>query len=321
MSLVLVSDCNNEKKHPTFFVSGATTNSDGKSRLLETEGGVTFHQSRLWHVWHEHEMYDSYTYCFSLACGVRHTCAASNEERAASDTRVPASSEEINRHATNDGCGKTTCPRQWTGRGTLRHCTKFWSVASTCPMEARNSVTCSKKGNLRDMEGSWSTRDEQFVVRVLDIALFQKKQKPTAQVHHRHWHDSAFVKKGEPTRVSCEMRLARWPQRIANAVVEQQLDGVDAPVPRLCSSGCPPPTPTTCLSVQYLSVSSRSSFWWTCDWTWDTGDTTPQWGVSPLSLRLLLQWAPHRKRFQACNRLLMDVTLACPRRAASCDVS
>ena len=46
-------------------------------------------------------------------------------------------------------------------------------------------------------------------------------------------------------------------------------------------------------------------------------DTTPQRGVSPLSLS---QWAAHCKRIQACERLLVDVTLAFPWRAASCDV-
>ena len=40
-------------------------------------------------------------------------------------------------------------------------------------------------------------------------------------------------------------------------------------------------------------------------------DTTPQRGVSPLSLP---QWAAHCKRIQACERLLVDVTLAFPRR-------
>ena len=73
--------------------------------------------------------------------------------------------------------------------------------------------------------------------------------------------------------------------------------------------------------VQYLSVSTRSPFQWTCDRAWDKGDTTSQRRVGPLSLRLLPQRAAHCKRIQACNRLLIDVILACPRRAASCDVS
>ena len=61
--------------------------------------------------------------------------------RTASDTHVPASSEEHNLDATNDGHER---PRQWT-RGTWRFCVKFWRAASTCSMGTGHSVTCSKK--------------------------------------------------------------------------------------------------------------------------------------------------------------------------------
>ena len=46
-------------------------------------------------LWSRHGTASNY-FCFALARGFRHTCAASGEERTASDTHVPASSNAIN---------------------------------------------------------------------------------------------------------------------------------------------------------------------------------------------------------------------------------
>ena len=92
----------------------ATTNSDGKRRT-ETEGGMTFHQSRLWLVWDVHERK-----------------GRSFWQRTQGFRQVAASSEENNRDKRRP---QTARPRaRSSGRGVARYGTaSFWSVASTCP--------------------------------------------------------------------------------------------------------------------------------------------------------------------------------------------
>ena len=99
--------------------------------LLETADGMTFHQSRLWLVCDVHERKDNNYHCSALA---RHAAHMRSPERGTRYFRQKCVSLErgktISTRQTMATSGKTTCPRQWTGRGTLRYCAKFWSAAS-----------------------------------------------------------------------------------------------------------------------------------------------------------------------------------------------
>ena len=99
----------------------------------------------------------------------------------------------------------------------------------------------------------------------------RRRCRPAAEMKPRHQRDSGRdkLKKG----LSCEIPT-RHTSLAAVIFVAPQLDGVVGRVSLALLFWSS--SHSNSLSIQYLVVSTRSPFRWTCDRAWDKGNTTPQ---------------------------------------------